>query len=74
MKQVQKFPGNDRGKGVGGGGVVCRAWFTGIKIKISQFTEIKTDFLAFDFICRPYSIAKLRYQMLCIHPKIVNLQ
>ena len=74
MKQVQKFPGNDRGKGVGEGGVVCRAWFTGIKIKISQFTGIKTDFLAFDFICRPYSIAKLRYQMLCIHPKIVNLQ
>ena len=74
MKQVQKFPGNDRGKGVGGAGVVCRAWFTGIKIKISQFTGIKTDFLAFDFICRPYSIAKLRYQLLCIHPKILNLQ
>ena len=72
MKQVQKFPGNDRGKGVGGGG--CRAWFTGFKIKISQFTGIKTDFLAFDFICRPYSIAKLRYQLLCIHPKILNLQ
>ena len=73
MKQVQKFPGNDRGKGGGGGGV-CRAWFTGIKIKISQFTGIKTDFLAFDFICCPYSIAKLRYQLLCIHPKILNLQ
>ena len=72
MKQVQKFPGNDRGKGGGGG--VCRAWFTGIKIKISQFTGIKTDSLAFDFICRPHSIAKLRYQLLCIHPKILNLR
>ena len=74
MKQVQKFPGNDCGKGGGGGGGLCHAWFTGIKIKISQFTGIKTDFLAFDFICRPYSIAKLRYQLLCIHPKILNLQ
>ena len=73
MKQVQNSPETTAGKGVGWGGG-CRAWFTGIKIKISQFTGIKTDFLAFDFICRPYSIAKLRYQMLCIHPKIVNLQ
>ena len=74
MKQVQNSPETTAGKGLGGGGVVCRAWFTGIKIKISQFTGIKTDFLAFDFICRPYSIAKLRYQLLCIHPKILNLQ
>ena len=43
----------------------CRVRFKGIKIEISRFTGIKTDFSritqnsAFDFICRPYSIAKL---------------
>jgi len=74
---VQKFPETRAGKGRGGG---CRAWFTGIKIKISQFTGIITQNSAFDFICRPYSIPKLRYQLLCIHktlfshPKILNLQ
>ena len=80
-----KFPRDEGGKRGGGGGW-CRAWVTGIKIKISQFTGIKIDFSqitqnsVFDFICRPSSIAKLRYQLLCIHkklfshPKIVNLQ
>ena len=80
---MQKFPGNEVGKGGGG---ACCAWFMGIKIKISRFMGIKTDFSrimqnsAFDFICRPYIIAKLRYQLLCIHkklfshPKILNLQ
>ena len=37
-----KFPRDEGGKGGGGGW--CRAWFTGIKIKISQFTGIKIDF------------------------------
>ena len=40
-----KFPRDEVGKaGGGGGGGRCRAWFMGIKIKISQFTGIKIDF------------------------------
>ena len=53
----------------------------GIKIEILRFTGIISEFSritqnsAFDFICRPYSIAKLRYQLLLFsRPTIPHLQ
>ena len=63
----------------GGGGVSCTVH--GIKIEILQFTGIISEFSqitqnsAFDFICRPHSIAKLRYQLLLFsRPTIPHLQ
>ena len=61
------------------GGVSCTVH--GIKIEILQFTGIISEFSritqnsAFDFICSPYSIAKLRYQLLLFsRPTIPHLQ
>ena len=65
----------------GGWGGVCHAWFMGSKIKILRFMGIKSEFSritqnsAFDFICCPYSIAKLRYRLsLVSRPRIPDLQ
>ena len=62
-----------------GGRVSCTVH--GIKIEILRFTEIISEFSritqnsAFDFICRPYSTAKLRYQLLLFsRPTIPHLQ
>ena len=61
------------------GGVSCTVH--GIKIEILRFTGIISEFSritqnsAFDFICRPYSIKKLRYQLLLFsRPTIPHLQ
>ena len=62
-----------------GGGVSCTVH--GIKIEILRFMGIISEFSritqnsAFDFICRPYSIKKLRYQLLLFsRPTIPHLQ
>ena len=76
LEEVQKGRG---GGGGGGGGVSCTVH--GIKIEILRFTGIISEFSritqnsAFDFICRPYSIKKLRYQLLLFsRPTIPHLQ
>ena len=63
------------------GGEGHDAWFTGSKIKILRFMGIKSEFSritqnsAFDFICCPHSIAKLRYRLsLVSRPRIPDLQ
>lgn len=70
LEEVQKW---------GGGGVSCMVH--GIKIEILRFMGIMSEFSritqnsAFDFICRPYSIKKLRYQLLLFsRPTIPHLQ
>ena len=56
----------------GGGGGEC-VMHGSRKLK-SDFSQIMQN-SAFDFICRPYNIAKLRCRLLLFsHPKILALQ
>ena len=48
--------------GVERGTLHCQARFTGMKSAFSRITQNS----AFDFICRPYSIAKLRTILNCL--------